>query len=279
MKTRFITICIASILCALHSCNTDSKQPQAQTDTTKQQTQIPRAATPLTFVKSVFELHYPKRTDTTDAWLQIEYLEAKGGSDSMRNKINAAIKQMITQQARDIFPERKLPANCTFQQCTDALFNEYTADISQSGQRGFTSQWSAEYSLSLVEQTTDVAVFQLINSSYLGGAHPNTYCTYATFSLRTGSLLAPETFIADTTALKKVAEEFFRKERELSPTASLQEEGFFWDSVFVLPQEMALGAKGLYLYYNPYEVAAYAMGPTEFMIPRERLQGILRKGY
>ena len=41
----------------------------------------------------------------------------------------------------------------------------------------------------------------------------------------------------------------------------------FEDDVFQLPQTYFFTDKGLLLYYNVYEIASYADGPKELLIP------------
>ena len=96
-----------------------------------------------------------------------------------------------------------------------------------------------------------------------------------TFDPSTGRQLTLAEIVPDTNQVKLIAEEAFRQARELTPGESLSEAGFFWGEPFQLPENWALTADGLYFFYNPYEVAAYAMGITEFTIPRAKLPGML----
>lgn len=72
----------------------------------------------------------------------------------------------------------------------------------------------------------------------------------------------------DMDALKQLAEKAFRQYHKLSVDANLDDAGFFFENgVFSLPANMALTENGLMLLYNPYEVAAYALGETRLFIP------------
>ena len=83
--------------------------------------------------------------------------------------------------------------------------------------------------------------------------------------------------VSDTTALLGVVEKVFRKQQGLLPQHNLEERGYFLrDGRFFLPANIGMSKKGLIFYYNPYEIAAYALGPIEVTVPYEQLNGILR---
>lgn len=113
----------------------------------------------------------------------------------------------------------------------------------------------------------------VIDFSYMGGAHPNTRIWLKTFDLITGKSIDIRQIVnknQQESFLKKV-EMSFRQVHELSDTASWSYNGFWFDDGFRLPQNMALTPNGLYLLYNQYEVAPYAFGTTELLIPIDEL--------
>ncbi|WP_338875422.1 DUF3298 domain-containing protein [Spirosoma sp. SC4-14] len=113
--------------------------------------------------------------------------------------------------------------------------------------------------------------------AYTGGAHPNTNLSFYTFDRKTGRTLALSDLVTDTTALLGVVEKAFRKQQDLLPQYNLEERGYFLkDGKFFLPANIGVGRDGLIFYYNPYEIAAYAVGPIEVTVPYEQLNGIVR---
>ena len=65
-----------------------------------------------------------------------------------------------------------------------------------------------------------------------------------------------------------MAESAFREKHKLTPDTSLNDGGFlFPDGDFILPENMAVNEQGILLIYNPYEVAAYALGRTVLLLP------------
>ena len=139
--------------------------------------------------------------------------------------------------------------------------------------------WTVETVGKVLFQAKNVAVIQLDNFSYTGGAHPNTFRYLVNFDTHTGSVLRLDELVADMGRLKLLAEVAFRKYHQLGGDANLNREGFFWDEKFDLAGNFALTETGLYFYYNPYEAAAYAVGPTEFVLPYDELKEVLAKKY
>ena len=113
--------------------------------------------------------------------------------------------------------------------------------------------------------------------AYTGGAHPNSSLSFYNFDRKTGQALTLADMVSDTTALLQVVEKAFRKQQDLSPQNNLEEQGYFLrDGRFFLPGNVGMSSKGMVFYYNPYEIAAYAIGPIQVTIPYEQLNGILR---
>lgn len=113
--------------------------------------------------------------------------------------------------------------------------------------------------------------------AYTGGAHPNSNLSFYTFDRETGRSLTLNDMVSDTTALLGVVEKAFRKQQDLLPQYNLEERGYFLrDGRFFLPANVGMSREGLVFYYNPYEIAAYAVGPIEVTVPYEQLNGILR---
>ncbi len=118
------------------------------------------------------------------------------------------------------------------------------------------------------------AVTELPYSTYTGGAHPNYFSLHTNYNLNTGAIIEMEDIVSDSLAFKKVVEKAFEKaikEKGADADMSL----YFWDKPFYLPANYAITDKGLYFIYNPYEVAPYAFGLTDFTVPYNELEGVI----
>lgn len=138
--------------------------------------------------------------------------------------------------------------------------------------------WSIEMKGEVLYHSSQVVSIALDNFSYTGGAHPNAYKTLLNFDLVHHRPIQLEDIIADREGFRKLAESYFREYHQLRSSTDLNEAGFFWDKSFFLPANFAVKKGGLYLYYNNYEAAAYAVGATELLLPWEELKGLLKKG-
>ncbi len=138
--------------------------------------------------------------------------------------------------------------------------------------------WQLETRVDTVHSSAKALTVKVETYAYTGGAHPNSGLSYYTFDRKTGRLLTLDDMVEDTTALLGIVEQAFRQQQRIEPNANLEEEGYFLrDGHFFLPDNVGTTRNGLIFYYNPYEIAAYAMGPVQVTIPYEKLNGILRE--
>ena len=113
--------------------------------------------------------------------------------------------------------------------------------------------------------------------SYTGGAHTNQEVSYLNLSME-GEKLDLMDWIADKDALLAIAEDAFRKQKQVDPMGSLNDAGYeFENNQFQLPPSLGFSDGELVLYYNPYEISSYAEGAIEIKIPSSELKGILKE--
>lgn len=151
-------------------------------------------------------------------------------------------------------------------------------DDFQKTEKDSPQTWFLEIRNEVAAQKPDYLSVKSRFVSYMGGAHPNTVYTYLNYNTASkqeillDSLLLPGTM----PRLTAVAEEIFRKNEKLSPTASLKDGYFFENNTFSLNRNFTITAEGLKFLYNPYEIKAYAFGTTELLIPFSALKGIAK---
>jgi hypothetical protein len=131
-----------------------------------------------------------------------------------------------------------------------------------------------------VETFRDSLISLSVNDEwYTGGAHGGGGTYFINFNP-----LTKKTFTIDQ-LLKPGYEEFLRAEgekafrsiRALPDTASLADQGFqFPDDRFQLNGNYGFITEGIAFVYNNYEVGPYASGPTQIIIPYEKLKDWLR---
>ncbi len=109
--------------------------------------------------------------------------------------------------------------------------------------------------------------FAFSSEKYHGGTHAIAGKYFITINRYTGKRFWPLNLISDIDTFKNIAEKKFRKLKGLNPDDNLNKAGYNFDNnKFKLPSNIGLNDKGFVLRYNVYEIAPYAMGPTEFTI-------------
>jgi hypothetical protein len=139
--------------------------------------------------------------------------------------------------------------------------------------------WHVERTVSIVRDDGQVFALSLYENMFTGGAHGVRTQLYRNFRPDTGAAITLEELIVEggIEQLTAVGEEIFRTAHELAPDIALDDAGFWFDDgVFALNDNFLVSTDALFFYYNEYEVAAYAVGPTELLIPYERIGSLLR---
>jgi hypothetical protein len=193
---------------------------------------------------------------------------AKNINDSI---IAVLIDNFIFEDRPGVLSEQQLDL------AAEAFIEEWKTLLDEDQDQMTTGNWEIIVEGTVRLLSSKIAAVTLSTNSYAGGAHPNAYITLLNFDLKTGKLLKWKDVITDLTALKTLAEEKFKTARSLSPDANLAEEGFFYDESFALPENFELQKEGILFFYNPYEAASYAAGPTDFVITYEALGNLVRK--
>lgn len=148
-------------------------------------------------------------------------------------------------------------------------FREFVNDFPESG----VNAWFDDTEGEVLINNEKVISIGLTNSSFYGGAHPNSYRTYLNFSPEKKKKLKTDDLFSDTTAVARIVEKHFREERELGDDADLNDEGFFLlDDGFFLPASIGIKENVFIFYYNPYEIGPYSLGATEVIVKREELE-------
>lgn len=140
--------------------------------------------------------------------------------------------------------------------------------------------WELERKLNIALSNERIVSFMFFEMSFLGGAHPNTNYFYTVYDLVKGVLLEPkDVFIPGyEQELTTLAENEFRKARNLAKNESLEEAGFsFQGNKFRLNNNFGFTKEGVVFFYNAYEIAPYSFGSTRLIIPYNDLTKLLKK--
>lgn len=139
--------------------------------------------------------------------------------------------------------------------------------------------WQRNIDISLLLFGDSLLSLQYTEESYTGGAHGNNLVAFINLDPKTGELVKLDRLLKPgyEETLRTVGEEIFRQNRELADTASYENSGFqFTNDKFALNDNYGFSREGISFYFNSYEVAPYVMGPTEVMIPYDRIRDWLK---
>lgn len=140
--------------------------------------------------------------------------------------------------------------------------------------------WTLERVCALLLDTAGVVSVRFEESSFLGGAHGLRIVHLASFDPSSGRRLTYADLFQPgfDSAFASIAEREFRAVRGIPDSQSLSDAGFWIEEgKLEPPPNVAVGKEALILYYNAYEIAPYALGPTELYIPLVSLKSIIRR--
>ncbi|MFY0591535.1 DUF3298 domain-containing protein [Roseivirga sp.] len=140
-------------------------------------------------------------------------------------------------------------------------YNDVLKDIPE-----YKASWSMEVNSDIIYQDTAFISVASTIFSYTGGAHPDAYQVYRSYDLATGDpiKLSDILGLGFERDLNEAAEIEFRMLKEIPPSQALKVKGYFFENgKFELNDNFAIINKSLIFYFNPFEIAPYAVGPTE----------------
>ena len=131
----------------------------------------------------------------------------------------------------------------------------------------YDTSWKATVTTTKVFESDILLVFFLESIVHFGGAHTNTNRRYYNIEKTTGKDLKYEYFIDDLASFQETAEQTFRHQIGIDDTTGLNESVYqFPNNHFQLSANFGFKGDSIVLFYNRYEIASFATGPTEIKI-------------
>lgn len=120
-------------------------------------------------------------------------------------------------------------------------------------------------------QTPEIISISINSYVDTGGAHGNSIIRFFNFDPQTGKTLSKADIIDNIESFSDVVEQYFEKKTanksESAKKLEVDMQDFFFGEDFQLPESIGFNDEGVIILYNTYEIAAYAHGITEFVIP------------
>lgn len=120
-------------------------------------------------------------------------------------------------------------------------------------------------------------VYQIMTSTYSGGAHGITESKYLNYDMAASrTITSSDIFKAGTqdSVLQAVKDGLMTK-FNVSSMKELQDKGIFADRIYVT-NNFYLQGYDIVFHYNPYEIAPYAMGSIDIRIPYYQIQSCIK---
>lgn len=177
-------------------------------------------------------------------------------------------------------PELWAPAPSP-QDMADFFFAQWRGTRAAFPDAASTAGWFLDIRLRVIHQDHRLISLESAEQAYTGGAHPNSATRYSSFDLSDGRPLTLDDLLLDgrSAKLNEIAERRFRELHEVPQERSLADAGFWFEGgAFALNDNFAVTDAGLLFRFDPYEVAAYALGPTELLLTPEDLEGLVLPG-
>lgn len=158
----------------------------------------------------------------------------------------------------------------------ELFFEDYKSFYDEMSEYNF--GWELNNTISVMFNSNSIVFFQSDYYHHTGGAHGMSGTLFTNFNSQDGKKLLLKDLLLTgyENKLNDIAEKIFRKKRELTADASLEEAGFWFDgNKFTLNDNFGIKNDGLIFFFNSYEIASYAMGPTEIILPYEEIKDLI----
>jgi hypothetical protein len=138
--------------------------------------------------------------------------------------------------------------------------------------------WEAKIEGRVKYQSDSILNIEINHYTYTGGAHGYQGLRSLIFDPNTGKSIPNDQLFKNKNAFTTFAEKKFRAKYKIPENQSINATGLmFEDEKFNLPQNIFYTDKGLLLYYNSYEVASYADGTKELLLPYTEINDYLAR--
>ena len=188
-------------------------------------------------------------------------------ADSINKKVFSVLKKII------YFGEEPYAAT-NYKELTAAFIGSY-----EKLQRDFpndTFGWEAKVKGSIKYQSANILNIEIDHYTYTGGAHGYQGLRSLLFDPNSGTSISIADLFSDTDAFTAFAEKKFRAKYKIPINQSINSTGLMFENeIFSLPQNIFYTDQGLLLYYNSYEVASYAEGTKEILLPYKEVANYL----
>jgi hypothetical protein len=184
-------------------------------------------------------------------------------------KIDKIINERITKIISDFYDAKTI----------DGTSEKFLADFSSfitEFPDVVLNQWNLNINLKVDNNSEQLLSLTVKMYGYTGGAHGFSSITYFNFNPKTGKLLTLEDVVTDVDKVTALAKSVFIEQKKINPEKSINEQGYwFVNDDFSVNNNFKISPEGITFHYNQYEIAPYAEGDTDLLIPINKLKDLM----
>ena len=200
-----------------------------------------------------------------DVNVDMQFMQSGNGmSDEVCQLINSRLIEMLLNQSGDLTADEAAEAYIREMEAQfhkDKLLREYVDNIEGRAEYGF----------------ENVINYRMTQSTFAGGAHPSTTTTILRFNAMTGDFISLDNVFptANHDALIVMLIAKLMLDNGVSTMEELHDMGYLeWMDMFVTPN-FALREDSIEFYYNEYDIAPYAYGPTSICLDYPSVKSLM----
>lgn len=189
--------------------------------------------------------------------------------------VSDSINKKIFNVTRSIVYFGEKPTNAKSYEEIMASFIKSYEELQKDFAESF--PWEAKIKATVDYQSDSIINIKLNNYMFTGGAHGYGSDLSLIFNAQTGKSLTYADIFNDKKAFTAFAEKKFREKFKIPAGKSINSTGLMFENdKFILPQNIFYKENGLLLLYNPYEMASYADGAKELLLPYGEIKEYLK---
>ncbi|MAP55791.1 DUF3298 and DUF4163 domain-containing protein [Altibacter sp.] len=196
------------------------------------------------------------------------------GNEEVSEKINYKIASFVINALHLGDPEEAPTAGTISEAITQfiKMYRIHSAEFPDMGAAYF-----ANVSVTETFRSSHLLSFELKHYLFTGGAHGYGSTIYMHIDPLTGAEIHTEALFADLDGFTTFAEKKFREANDIPTSENINATGFwFKEDTFALPEHIGVSEQYIILRYNQYDIASYAAGPIELLIPRKEVETYLQ---
>ncbi len=189
----------------------------------------------------------------------------------------AALNSLTNEIAKSVSTGNPELDSLSFHEEGKAFIAEYESFVAEYPDN--TLGWSFDATVDVALNSDSLLSLVATYESFTGGAHGSYGTHFINLNPKNGKKITLSDLLKPgyEPALTKLGEEAFRSSLELKDSILYSEEGYeFPDGVFTLNDNYGFTNQGIRFVFNIYEIAPYALGSQDFVIPYEKIKDWLK---